>query len=303
MSPVSDSSQLYLQPVEDGLPLRKSGPWVEEKLHYVERYLQRFIIAMRDKPFRAIRYIDLFAGPGKCLIEESGEIRLGSALLALQLPHLFSEYVFVDANADNIHALRTRCASLAGQTTLGFQVGDSNELVTGIVARINQEDAMFVQGKWSSLNLCFLDPEGLELEWATVASLASVAKMDLIIHYSQSGLTRNMEQMASRDEETRIDRFFGDSEWRRIYSSGRQKGQGNNRIHRDLIDYYRAKLQGLGYVEIRDETAFSDSEPLIRNRTRNTPLYRLLFASKSDLGTKFWSAVTRTGSSGQQRLF
>ncbi len=27
----------YLQPVDDGLPMRSSGPWVEEKLDYLRR--------------------------------------------------------------------------------------------------------------------------------------------------------------------------------------------------------------------------------------------------------------------------
>ncbi len=246
MSPDNNSPQLYFQPVDDGLPLRESGQWVEEKLYYVERYLRTFIVAMRNQPFRAIRFIDLFAGPGKCLIRESGEVKLGSALLSLQLGPLFTEYIFADFDRENVDALRTRCAIFAEQTSLNFHIGDSNELVVGIVERIKHNDSVFIQGKGPSLNLCFLDPEGLELNWTTVASLASVAKMDLIIHYSQSGLTRNMEQMASKDDETRIDRFFGDSEWRRIFSSGREKGQSNNRIHRDLIDYYKLATYHFG---------------------------------------------------------
>ncbi len=54
--------------------------------------------------------------------------------------------------------------------------GDCNELVGQIVARIQPGDRR-------SLNLAFLDPEGMELHWATVEQLARLRRMDLIINY------------------------------------------------------------------------------------------------------------------------
>ncbi len=38
----------YMQPQEDGLPMRSSGPWVAEKLDYLERYINIFETSMRD---------------------------------------------------------------------------------------------------------------------------------------------------------------------------------------------------------------------------------------------------------------
>ncbi|MBN1316885.1 MAG: hypothetical protein JXA42_15505 [Anaerolineales bacterium] len=119
-------------------------------------------------------------------------------------------------------------------------------------------------------------------------------------YYSQNGLTRNLEQCFQLDD-TVIDRFFGDGDWRTIFQAWRFK---SNRfgMHRELIDYYKAKLQALGYVEVLrdDETG---AEPLIRNSKRQAPLYRLLFASKHPLGHDFWRSVTRTDVYGQKRLF
>ena len=125
--------------------------------------------------------------------------------------------------------------------------------------------------------------------------------MDLIIHYSQNGLTRNLKNCYDFQEETVIDRFFGDRKWRKIYQQWRYKDSLFG-MHRELIDYYKANLQALGYVEVLrdDETG---AEPLIRNSKRKAPLYRLLFASKHPLGHNFWQAVTRKDVYGQKRLF
>jgi three-Cys-motif partner protein len=197
--------------------------------------------------------------------------------------------------------LKTRCESVNVDAEIQYIAGDVNRLVDSIVAPIFQQDAAVIPGKWGSLNLAFFDPEGLELEWATIASLARVPRMDLIIHYSQSGLTRNLDNCFDLDEETVVDRFFGDTIWRQIYCENRERGASHGAIHRALIDHYKAKLGALGYVKVVDPDF--TSEPLIRNTMRNAPLYRLLFASKHDLGNKFWSEVTKKNVYGQQRLF
>jgi three-Cys-motif partner protein len=292
---------VYFQPQDDGLPARSSGQWVTEKLFYLKRYIDMFETSMWDKPWRRRNYIDLFAGPGKCVIDETGEIHLGSPLLALTTEHPFTDYFFVDLNSQNIQTLKQRCDSSSISARIHYSVGDSNLRISDIVDYINGIDHQFIKGQWQSLNLAFLDPEGLELEWNTVATLASVGKMDLIIHYSQNGLTRNLEQCYQAQEETVIDRFFGDMDWRKIYEPWRHKGNRFG-LHRELIDYYKSKLQALGYVEVLrdDETG---AEPLIRNSKRKAPLYRLLFASKHPLGHNFWKSVTRRNVHGQKRLF
>jgi three-Cys-motif partner protein len=151
-----------------------------------------------------------------------------------------------------------------------------------------------------SLNLAFLDPEGLELQWQTVAKLASIRRMDLIINYPQGGLNRLMKRLFQQESDTVVDRYFGDRNWRTIYADYlMHPGAG---LHRHLIDYYKGKLQALGYNEVRSDDEVGD-EPLMRNAKRNAPLYRLLFASKHPLGEKFWRAITKRDVHGQMRLF
>ena len=292
--------QNYLRPQNDGLPMRSFGPWVAEKLDYLERYINIFETSMHDKPWRKRHYIDLFAGVGKC-VTESQTVYLGSPLLSLTTAYPFTDYFFVDLDPDNIEILRQRCNVSPMRDHVSCSVSDSNLIVHEIVENILTVDHEYLPGRWPSLNLAFLDPDGLELHWETVATLAQISRMDLIVHYPQGGLNRTMPQAYSAEEQTAVDLFFGGTDWRTIYEKW-SKRQTRFGIHRPLMDHYKEKLQQLGYEEAFRDDEVGD-EPLIRNAKRNAPLYRLLFASKHRLGHDFWQKVTRRDVFGQRRLF
>ena len=125
--------------------------------------------------------------------------------------------------------------------------------------------------------------------------------MDLIIYYSQSGLTRNFDNCIDLDTDTDIDRFFGDKEWRNIYKAS-QHGKSSG-VHRKLIDYYKHKLSRLGYIDVKDIKDFEDgAEPVMKN-SKEAPLYRLIFASKHARGHEFWNKVIQKDAFGQSKLF
>ncbi|MDD5369413.1 MAG: three-Cys-motif partner protein TcmP [Anaerolineaceae bacterium] len=284
----------YLNCEEDGLLMRRTGAWATEKLDYLCRYLKIFTTSMRTKPWRGLHFIDLFSGPGKCQIRGTNQIMLGSPLLSMKLEYPFSRYFFVDADPTAIDALKLRCGSSDQSAHIQYQVGNSNQVVTSIVKQIEAIDRQYLKDKWPSLNLAFLDPEGFELEWTTVASLGKIQRMDLIIYYPQMGLTREIRKDFQNPEYTKIDAYFGGTEWRDVYQKY-QLGQIQS-LHRSLLDLYEGKLKSLGYVEIKE------NEPLMRNTGRNAPLYRLIFASKHPLGNKFWREVTNRNVYGQTKF-
>lgn len=237
----------YLLPKDDGLPARPSGKWVKEKLFFVKRYIDTFEVAMRKKSWRRRIYIDLFSGPGKCKIRRSQQFILGSPLLSLQTQYPFTDYFFVDLKQKNIDTLRKRCnVSSIPKDALHFLVGDANLQVQIIAEYITDVDEKFIKGQLPCINLAFLDPEGLELDWTTVETLARMKRMDLIIHYSQFGLTRNFEIFCNSSNENRADKFFGSKEWRKIYADALDRGE--IAIHRSLMDYYKSRLRELGYI-------------------------------------------------------
>jgi three-Cys-motif partner protein len=295
----ADRMDKYLLPEDDGLPTRPSGTWAKDKVFYLEKYINTFETSMQGKPWRRRIYIDLFSGPGKCAIKDGHGYFLGSPLISLNTLHPFTDYYFVDMESENIEALKERSkATQVNQNKIHFSIGDSNEKVLEIVNEIKRIDSEFIYGVWPSLNLAFLDPEGFELSWNTVSTLATVNRMDLIIHYSQQGVKRMADRALMSNKETAIDKFFGDTEWRKVYKECKDDPAG---IHRPLIDYYKSKLKALGYIEVKDDEEVW-AEPLMKNR-KNAPLYRLLFASKNPLGVKFWKDVTKVGADGQMPLW
>ncbi len=284
----------YLLPEDDGLPARTFGKWTTFKLDYLQRYIDLFEKSMRGKSWCARCYIDLYAGTGKFQVEGQSSFQLGSALLALTTKHPFTHYFLVEKSQENFDILSKRCESING-VKKRILCGDANVRVREIVEEIKTIECNRPKDhQWSSLNLAFLDPDGLELEWKTIETLASVRKMDLIIYYSQSGLTRNFKNCIEVDADTDIDRFFGDREWRNIYRTSQLN------IHRKLIDYYKHKLTTLGYMDVKDVE--DSAEPLMKN-SKEAPLYRLIFASKHERGHEFWNKIIQKDASGQGKLF
>jgi three-Cys-motif partner protein len=280
----------YLLPADDGLPMQTAGAWTAIKLDYISRYMNAFETAMRDKwPVR--NYIDLLAGSGKNHIRHSKKILLGSPLLALTTYHPFTGYFFADKSAKYTRALDRRCSISAFYSRVRIYTGDCNQLVDKVVDdlhRVNQR----------ALNLAFLDPRGMELKWRTVTLLASLHRMDMVIYYPEMGFTRYMGTAFAIDRETSVDLFFGGREWREIYAIWQNK----RGLQRELIGLYKTKLQALGYPYVfRGDEGIGD-EPLIRSQSRNAPLYRLIFASKHELGHKLWSDIVRRDVYGQKRL-
>jgi len=220
-------------------------------------------------------------------------------LLSLTTDHPFTDYFFVDMESESIDTLEKRsAASKVPPDRIRCWKGDANKVVLEITSEIRKIDSEYIPGAWPSLNLAFLDPEGLELEWNTVAELAKMQRMDLIIHYSQQGIKRMADRALISKKEFDIDKFFGDTEWRKVYADCKDDATG---IHRPLIDHYKSKLDQLGYVEVKeDEDVWV--EPLMKNG-KQAPLYRLLFASKHPLGVKFWKDVTKVNADGQMSLW
>ena len=179
--------QNYLHLLEDGLVVRKSQAYARDKLYALQAYLHMAMVAMKNKGWSAFNYIDLQAGPGKNRIGE--EILFGSPLIALNTRPNFDHYWFNELDADNFSALLERISESDQSHKVHLFQSDVNEVVDDVVKAIREMDQEYrSQGQWSTLNIAFLDPKGLEMNWDTVEKLASVSRMDLIINFSTVGI-------------------------------------------------------------------------------------------------------------------
>jgi len=78
----------------DHLPARPTGQWVQGKNYYLCRYLDIMTHGVVKKWEAKLAYVDLFAGPGRSIIRDTGEEVEGSPVLSLK--YEFAKYIFVD---------------------------------------------------------------------------------------------------------------------------------------------------------------------------------------------------------------
>lgn len=280
-----------IKTTNDGLYCRPSGVWAKEKLDYLRRYIEIFEVSMKNK-WKTRNYIDIFSGPGMNIIEDRNEFILGSPLIALNTKPPFSHYYLIESDYKCYIALNSRIKPFLQVTSLYRD--DANIVIDSILSEIRKDED-------ESLNLSFIDPEGLEIEWGIIEKLAKIKRMDLIINYPQQGLSRTMHNSLQLTGESKVDLFFGDIGWREIYKQWDSRSNQSG-VHAELMTYYLDKLSRLGYKSIKRSDEIFDG-PLIRNEKRKAPLYRLIFASKHDLGMEFWRKITQRNIYGQKRLF
>ena len=246
----------------DGLPIRDSGPWIDDKHRLLNYYGTIFARGMRNKwPNRV--YYELFSGPGKCLIRDTNKEGLGSPIQVLE--HEFTHFIFTERNVALAEALRDRLAGHPKAHLCEIWCGDCSEAI---------DHVSFPQG---ALTFVFIDPTGIgHAPFSLIERLDRKTRFDLLINIQHGmGIKMNMHQYhPAVDEQSALTQFLGNEKWKDLH-------QGNPRdFFLGVLDLYKQQLAQLGFVA-------GGREVLIAN-TRNTPLYLLLFASKSSRAQDFW---------------
>jgi three-Cys-motif partner protein len=160
----------------DGRPARVVKAHNVHKAHYIKQYAHTVAVAMKKWPYRA--YIDTYAGPGLCWVEDSGEFVQGSPLIAAAADPPFTHTVLVDLDPRCTNALRERL----GPGPI-IRCGDSNavEVIDAIRGAIPGHDC---------LSLALLDPQGCTLHLETIRRLSDGMPMDLLINLPIHSLLR-----------------------------------------------------------------------------------------------------------------
>lgn len=266
-------------PVDDGMVIPEVKWWSRDKHHFLRRYIDAFTTAMKSKRWSAINYVDLFSGAGLERIAGTNQLEWGSPLIAAQAPAPFSKLYLCEQNREKYEALRSRL----GRFRSGFDDrcihGDANEVVNDIVVEIAPK----------SLTLAFLDPFGLHAEYETLRALGH-KRADLILFFPvELDAIRNMRAYYWDDPDSRLDAVLGDdSGWRDLVANT-PKAQ----IPARLIELYVKQISKLGFRHF-------EWEPI---PSHGSPLYRLIFCSKSDVGLKIWRRVSSTKPGGQRTFF
>lgn len=254
-------------PIERGPKDTGVRNWVPNQKHtLLAKYIGAARGAMRLTPKRV--FIDPFCGPGRIQVVGEPITRDGGALVAARqaMAHDvgYTQYLVGDLDTVRADACATRLAAVGGAAE-AFH-GPAVVTVKDMVERVPS----------SALTLAYIDPYSLEyLSFEIFQTLASLRKVDILVHFSTMDVLRNIETERQRK------RFDAAAPgWQEAL-----KGHNKNNERIAFFNYWRGLVQGLGFN-------FSKEMSLIHN-SNDQEIYRLVFFSRHPLPDKLWNDVAK----------
>ena len=203
------------------------GPWTEQKLKILERYLDAYTTALKNQRFELV-YIDAFAGTGHikspdrdaidrdAIDRDAINFLQGSTTRALNVSDKrFDELIFVERDA-------TRCAKLENlqgaypDRRIKIEHSEANDFLCNF-----RRDWRAWRG------VLFLDPFATEVKWSTINAIADFNALDTWILFPVSAIARMLPKSRKPDDisprwASRLTRVFGDQGWRELYQENPQ---------------------------------------------------------------------------------
>ena len=273
-----------LEAEDDGLLTRPIGIWSLEKLAVLRLYLRAFAVACQS--VGGGYYIDGLAGPGMCRVK-SARTRpyrvWGSPLLALRTQPQLQRCISLDIDPKNVKALLGRVAAYGSRASV--YEGDANlEL-----ARLVQQDV-----PPSAPSFCFLDPQGIELSWATISNIALTPgrrlKPELLILFPLRMALLRLMTTSSPISPTigeRLDSTFCSREWRSIYQARFRREISPPQAKDAYLDLYCNDVRALGYRWVHSKAITAPRAPGMQRQE----MYHLVFATDHPTGKEIMKDV------------
>jgi three-Cys-motif partner protein len=252
---------------EDGLWVERVGPWAREKQKIITDYVQ--IASATRRKYQHCSFIDVFSGPGRSQIRETGQLIDGSPVAAYKqgrASHPFSSVHISDADVDLLSSAETRLRN-EGAPVIATR-GPASAALPRIVNQLSS----------SGLHLALLDPHNLgTLSFDLFEHLAKLQRIDVIVHVSLSDLQRNVDRYTSKAHE-QFDNFAPG--WRNHINTEMNQGA----LRAAIMEYWTDRVVSLGLPRARHCE-------LIRG-TNGQRLYWLIFLAKHNLPHAFWEKIT-----------
>lgn len=272
---------MTLVEASDRLPARVVHQWSDEKLFYLEHYMGIFTRAMKDQEWGgqklSLVYADFFAGPGRCIDEQTGVETLGSPLRALEFG--FSRIFLNDADLEAVDALRERTR---GDGRVVITQLDCNDAVQPAI------DFLLPSGDpRPTLGLAFIDPTAHQMSFESIRALTRRVRLDLLITFMTNFPKRFITQPGFGPESD-FAKFIGSDAYRREL-------QGRPRIQtHELLRIYRQELNRIGYGYVDDVTRIVN--------TRGSTIYHPVFASRHARGKDLFEKISQRTYAGQAKM-
>lgn len=207
------------------------GVWTEVKLDAVSDYCAFFNRVLVDQPTAARPferwYFDAFAGSGTRRVkritgglldgtpaQEESQDLAGSVLKALDVDPPFHRLAFVEGHGGRFRSLEAIRVANPERGIVCYH-GDANDKLREIFGAPPWSRQQ--QGRGSCRGLCFLDPYGMAVDWATLSLLAGTRAVDVWYLFPLEAVSRQLASKLDRVDEhkqRRLDEIFGTTTWR-----------------------------------------------------------------------------------------
>lgn len=257
------------------------GDWTTQKLEVLGRYLTAYTTALRRQPFRKT-YIDAFAGTGSRTSKRSLDqaslfpdleagILDGSARTALQTEPRFDDYVFIEqsqSRCGELEGLKEQFPTLA--SNIDVRQGDANSEIQDLCA-----------GDWRNRRaVLFLDPYGMQVEWATIEAVARTQAIDMWLLFPLGiGVNRLLTKSGEIPSEwrSRLDLLLGTRDW---YEEFYRVEYEKDLFGDDRERVVKASMASIGgyFTQRLGEVFAGVAKPGVLRNSVNNPMYLLCFA-------------------------
>lgn len=266
--------------------LRKWGFWTEIKLDALDRYLARFTTA--SKRASTTVYLDLFAGSVDNLRRDDNNRHFtGSTVRAMETIPPFTHLRFFEVSQQALKLRSDLSTRFPDDDRYVVIDGDCNVTISRTLHDLR------AQGLDFSPTFCFIDPDGLDVDWSTLSTVASFknsrarTKPEMLILLSHTTIPRlaGWDSSMGLDEElsSSVTAFYGTQDWRHIHNRRMSDGLGASDARTLYTELFRYRIQQvLGYR--RTLTIEMGNE-------RGAPVYVLVYCTDHDAGVKIMSSV------------
>lgn len=255
---------------EQGLLVENVGPWATDKLKIVTDYIQASGAARRDYLRTGAAYIDVFCGPGRSKIRTTGQFIDGSPVAAFKKAEgslaPFTSVNISDADPELLAAAEKRLSAI-GAPVQAF-LGPASSAMPKIVQSLNRY----------GLHFAFLDPHNLgTLSFDLFVTLATLKRIDIIVHVSLSDLQRNADRYTSAAHD-QFDKFAPG--WRDHVGTD----MNQSALRAAILEYWSKKVTKIGLPRAKHCELITG--------TQRQRLYWLILLAKHKLAHSLWSKIS-----------
>ena len=210
--------------------------WSILKLIALAYWVDVYTRVMKNHPrFHPYCYLDLFAGSGTNYIKETGDIIVGSAIIAIKGAPKYGQFhkcIYIENDTRKATSLERKLVKLGiKKNKYEVEKDDCNLVVPRILSSYLKDTRHL---------LVFIDPEGIEIKWSTMELLLK-RKCDILFVFQTKAIVSRILRYRKYKALTE---FFGDESWKYVLKAG-DKGDILLKIYMEKLRKYRDYVESI----------------------------------------------------------